>query len=323
MSAKPSVIVPGNHDGVHLGHRELLAAGRRRAREHNEEAGLAMVAMFFDPHPSAVLAPEHAPGSLTTATRRTELLLALGADRVHRQHFDRAFASQTPEEFVEQVLVQELGAKSVVIGPDFRFGKNRAGDGEMLAALGSRFGFDVRSVAPLEIDGARVSSTRIRSCLNAGDVGLATTLLGRVPDVAGRVVHGDHRGRTIGFPTANLDCEAVTIPADGVYAIVAKRIGKGSPADSRSDSTDTGPLLRGVANLGVRPTFAAGRSVEVHLFDFEGDLYDQTLRVGFVGRLRGEQKFDGLEALVAQIGHDADAARELLGNQDREQWQWL
>ncbi|MBW2460816.1 MAG: bifunctional riboflavin kinase/FAD synthetase [Deltaproteobacteria bacterium] len=319
MSAKPSVVVPGNHDGVHLGHRELLAAGRRRAREHGEEPGLAMVAMFFDPHPSTVLAPERDPGSLTTATRRTELLLALGADRVHRQHFDRAFANQTPQEFVEQVLVQELGAKSIIIGPDFRFGKNRAGDGEMLAALGSRFGFDVQTAPPLEVDGARVSSTRIRSCLGAGDVGLATTLLGRVPDVTGRVVHGDHRGRTIGFPTANLECEAVTIPADGVYAVVAKRIVAGAPAEA----IDTGPLLRGVANLGVRPTFAAGRSVEVHLLDFEGDLYDHTLRIGFVARLRGEQKFEDFEALVAQIGRDADAARELLGNQDREQWQWL
>jgi riboflavin kinase/FMN adenylyltransferase len=155
-----------------------------------------------------------------------------------------------------------------------------------------------------------VSSTRIRALLAAGDVGMATKLLGRVPDVGGRVVEGDRRGRTIGFPTANLDCETVVMPEDGVYAVVAK-------LDGEDD------VLRGVANLGVRPTFAAGRSVEVHLFDFDREVYDRRLRVGFVERIREERKFDGLDALVAQIGKDAEDARRMIAAAAEGGWRWL
>jgi len=306
MSGNRAVIVPGNHDGVHLGHQALLARGRDRA----ERQGASTVALFFDPHPAAVLAPDRAPPALTTPERREELLLSLGADAVHRQAFDVGFAAQSPEEFVERVLVRELSAVSVVVGPDFRFGKGRAGDFDTLRALGRDHGFDVTRVAPIELEGERVSSTRIRTRLAEGDVEMATRLLGRVPDVAGTVVPGDQRGRTIGFPTANLDCEAVVLPADGVYAVVARLEGGEG-------------LVHGVANLGVRPTFAAGRSVEVHLFDFDQDVYDRTMRVGFVARLRGEQKFDGLDALVAQIEKDAALARERLTAEGQETWRWL
>ncbi len=305
MSHRPAVVVPGNHDGVHLGHRALLDAGVARARDE-----LDTVALFFDPHPGAVLAPDRAPPVLTTPERRTELLLALGADRVRRQPFDRAFASLSPEQFVERILIGSLRTKAVVVGPDFRFGKGRAGDVSTLESLGAEHGFDVTSVPPVEIDGERVSSTRIRTLLSEGDVAGARRLLGRVPDVTGRVVEGDRRGRTIGFPTANLDAEAVVLPADGVYAVVAKVVGEEA-------------LIRGVANLGVRPTFEAGRSVEVHLFDFDRDVYDAELRVGFVARIRGEQKFDGLEALVAQIGRDAQEAKSILAADGGESWRWL
>jgi riboflavin kinase/FMN adenylyltransferase len=305
MSHRPAVVVPGNHDGVHLGHQALLGAGRDRAG-----ADLDTVALFFDPHPAAVLAPHHAPSALTTADRRTELLLALGADRVHRQTFDREFASLSPEAFVEEILVRELDTKAIVVGPDFRFGKGRAGDVSTLADLGKRHGFDVTRVPPVEVNGERVSSTRIRTLLAEGDVAAASQLLGRVPDVAGPVIRGDQRGRSIGFPTANIDPEPVVMPIDGVYAVVAKIVGE-------SD------LIHGVANLGVRPTFDAGRSVEVHLFDFDRDLYDERLRVGFVARIRGEKKFDGLDALTRQIGHDAEEARKILAEDEGKSWQWL
>jgi riboflavin kinase/FMN adenylyltransferase len=306
MSREPSVVVPGNHDGVHLGHRTLLSAGRARGAHD----GLQTVALFFDPHPAAVLGKGPPLASLTTVERRTELLLSFGADRVHCQPFDEAFAAQSPETFVENVLVRELSARAIVVGPDFRFGKNRAGGVDALMDLGCVHGFDVTQVAPVEIDGSRVSSTRIRARLAEGDVTGARRLLGRVPDVAGRIVRGDQRGRTIGFPTANLDCEAVVLPKDGVYAVVAKLDGEDG-------------FVFGVANLGVRPTFAAGRSVEVHLFDFDRDVYDRRLRVGFLGRVRAEQKFDGPDALVAQIEKDAEDARRIISSAAEESWRWL
>jgi riboflavin kinase/FMN adenylyltransferase len=300
-----AVVTPGNHDGVHLGHRALL----RRASERAAPEGLEVIVLTFDPHPAMLLAPERAPTPLTTLPRRVALLKALGADRVVVRTFDRTFAAQSPEAFMRDVLVADLGTRAVVVGPDFRFGRGREGDEDTLRRYGAQRGFDVHAVPPVTVDGARVSSTRIRRHLDAGDVGLAASLLGRVHDVAGTVVEGDRRGRALGFPTANLDCEPVLIPADGVYAVVARPEG--------------GPLLHGVANLGVRPTFDAGRSVEVHLFDFDGDLYGQTVRVGFVARLRGERKFDGLEALVAQIGADAEVGRARLAEADEGSWRWI
>ncbi len=300
------MVTPGNHDGVHLGHRALLSA----ARESAERGGHAVVALTFDPHPAAVLAPDRAPPILTTIERRRELLLALGADEVVVQRFDRAFANLTPQQFVQSVLVERLRTRGVVVGPDFRFGHGRKGDVAMLRELGKADGFDVTTVEPIRIGGAVVSSTRVRAALKAGDVEQATALLGRVHDVDGRVVRGDGRGRSIGVPTANLDCDPVLLPSDGVYAVVARVHGEQE-------------LMHGVANLGVRPTFAAGRSVEVHLFDVDRDLYDRTLRVGFVARLRDEQKFDGIEAIVAQIQKDIEAARATLAGCDRDPWQWI
>jgi len=292
MATEPSVVAPGNHDGVHLGHRALLEAARRRTGD-----ALRMVALFFDPHPSAVLAPDRAPPLLTTAGRREALLREAGADEVVAQRFDRAFASLSPEAFVTRVLVDGLGARGVVVGPDFRFGHGRVGDLGVLRRLGETHGFDVTVVEPVVHRGVRVSSTRVREHLARGDVTGAAELLDRVHDVTGTVIEGDRRGRTIGFPTANLECEPVMLPADGVYAVLARIVG----GDDR--------VLSGVANLGVRPTVEAGRSVEVHLFDFDDDVYGARLRVGFVERIRGEVRFDGLDALKKQIARDAEAAR--------------
>jgi riboflavin kinase / FMN adenylyltransferase len=306
MEKQASVVTPGNHDGVHLGHRALLSAARAAA----DRAHLRAVALTFDPHPARVLAPDRAPPLLTTIARRRELLTAFGADDVRVVAFDRAFAGQSPEQFVESVLVRDLGARGVVVGPDFHFGKGREGDRTRLEALGRAHGFEVHTIAPTVLDGEVVSSTLVREALKQGDVARAQRLLGRPHDVDGTVVRGDQRGRSIGVPTANLDCDPILLPADGVYAVVGRAL-----SDAR--------LLFGVANLGVRPTFAAGRSVEAHFFDFEGDLYDGRLRLAFVERIRSERKFDGIGALKAQIAHDSDEARAALARADRELWRWI
>ncbi len=292
----PSVVAPGNHDGVHLGHRALLAAARARATSD----GLRTLAMFFDPHPTKVLAPERAPTLLTTAARRVEVLRGAGADEVVVMPFDDAFAATPPRTFAERVLRDACNARCVVVGPDFHFGKGRAGNVDTLRELGAELGYDVVVVPPVVFGGEAVSSTRIRKVIASGAVEEAAAMLARVHDVEGAVVEGQKRGRTIGFPTANLVCDDVVLPGDGVYAVIARVL------------DGDGAILRGVANLGVRPTLGAGRSVEAHFFDFAGDLYGARLRVGFVARLRAEKKFDGIEALRQQIARDADEGRAAL-----------
>lgn len=293
-SVAPTVIAPGNYDGVHLGHQALL----RSATSFAQANGLLTSVLTFDPHPGTFLGAAEKP-VITRQPRRAELLRAAGADRVHVQHFTHAFAALSPEEFIETLL--ERGARALVVGPDFRFGKTRAGDVNLLVQLADERGFSVLIEPPVLLDGERVSSSAVREALNAGNVLRATKLLGRVHEVQGKVVIGNRRGRSLGFPTANVAPEAVLPPADGVYAVVARDL-----------AAPEGVLYRGVANLGTRPTFEAGRSMEVHLFDFEGDLYDRELRVGFVARIRGEQRFSGVEELRRQIEHDCDRARELL-----------
>jgi len=289
-----AVVVPGNHDGVHVGHVALLKLAQREA----EKDGARVVALTFDPHPLALLAPERAPSTLTLIERRTELLLHAGADEVVIAPFDARYAKLGPSHFIERELVEKLRASAIVVGPDFRFGQARAGDVPFLQTEGARLGFRVVIAdAVPAANVARVSSTSVREALVRGDVEAAASMLGRPHEIEGEVIHGQARGRTIGFPTANLQPSGVLLPKDGVYAVVARVVGAEEA------------LLTGVANLGVRPTVGAGRSVEVHLFDTDRDLYGKTLRVGFVRRLRDEQKFESFEALVAQIRRDAEAAR--------------
>ena len=289
-----AVVVPGNHDGVHVGHVGLLQLARREA----EKDGARVVALTFDPHPLALLAPERAPSTLTLIARRTELLLRAGADEVVIAPFDAHYAKLGASHFIERELVEKLHASALVVGPDFRFGQARAGDVALLRTEGKRLGFRVVIADAIPAaDVTRVSSTSVREALVRGDVDAAARMLGRVHEIEGEVIHGQARGRTIGFPTANLQPSGVLLPKDGVYAVVARVLGGDEP------------LLTGVANLGLRPTLGAGRSVEVHLFDVDRDLYGKTLRVGFVRWLREEQKFENFDALVAQIRRDAATAR--------------
>ena len=299
------VIAPGNYDGVHLGHQRLLA----RAREISAEQGLLTRALTFDPHPAVLFAPGRAPEPMTTLARRRELLLAHGADEVEIAKFDREYASQTPEEFVQRLQVS--GMRTMVVGHDFRFGKGAAGTVEVLRGLGARRGFAVHVEEPVLDGGKRISSSAIREALREGRVEDAARLLGHVHDLSGIVEQGDGRGRTLGFPTANLRCAPVLRPADGVYAVFVRRLGV--PTE----------LLPGVANLGLRPTFHAGRSLEVHLLNFEGPLYGEALRVGFVARLRGEVRFPDVAALQLQIDKDCRAAERMLEGCDRRLSAWI
>jgi riboflavin kinase/FMN adenylyltransferase len=308
MRRTHSVVTPGNHDGVHLGHRALIDAAKRTADAH----GWQTLAMCFEPHPTAVLVPERAPVLLTDMKRRVEILKGAGCDEVVVLPFDDEFSKMTPDRFVERVLLEACAAKGVVVGPDFHFGHKRSGNIVTLREWGELEGFTVELVEPIMYKGDAVSSTRLRRTLGKdGNVEDAAVMMTRVHETTGLVVLGDQRGREIGFPTANLEVGPLLLPKDGVYAVVARVL----------DEADA-PLLHGVANLGNRPTFEAGRSIEVHLFGFDGDLYGKRMRVGFAERLRGEAKFDGLDALRRQIDQDCDAAKNALQrlNQDLVRW---
>jgi riboflavin kinase/FMN adenylyltransferase len=303
-----TVATPGNYDGVHLGHRALIAAARRIA----EPRGLGTVALIFDPHPVRFLAPRRALPLLTTIPRRIEILRKVGSDDVKVLAFDDVLATLAPEEFVASRLIADHRMNAIVIGPDFRFGQARRGDVQTLRRLGQTLGFEVVVVEPVEVGGSRVSSTRVRETLDGGDVATAARLLGRLHDVDGTVVRGDGRGRSMGYPTANLRCDDVVLPSDGVYAVVVRRL-----------DGDGSSVMNGVANLGIRPTFDAGRSVEVHLFDIDRDLVGTRLRVGFVARVREERRFEGAADLKAQIARDAEAAREAIARCEEPLLSWI
>lgn len=303
MDRPRSILTPGNFDGVHRGHQSLV----RHAQQRAQQCGAQSVALFFSPHPAQLFRPEQAPALLTTPERRSALLKAAGIDVVDCQSFDRQFASLSPEAFVDEVLVDRHRCRQLFVGPDFRFGKGRAGDASTLRELGKTRDFEVETLDFVE-DGEPISSTRIRGLLADGHVADAARLLDRHHDVDGTVVVGHRRGRALGFPTANLDCEHTQLPSDGVYALWVKVDDAIFPA---------------VANLGERPTFKAGRSVEAHLLGFEGDLYGKRLRVAFVSRLRGERRFDGLEALKAQIQRDVVHGQDALAAAPKEWRRWM
>jgi riboflavin kinase / FMN adenylyltransferase len=295
-----SLVVIGNFDGVHLGHRAVLDASRRDAAAHD----LALVALTFDPHPSVVLGRGALP-VLTTLERKLELLgRACPGLTVVVEPFTRELAALSPDTFAEAVLARALAARVVVVGNNFRFGLGRAGDLSTLAALGQKLGFEARAESLRGDEQGAFSSSRIRQALANGELDVAERLLGRPHALSGVVARGAGRGRTIGVPTANLEGVPEALPPYGVYACVVDRV---EPDGARS-------LARGVLNVGERPTVNAGFSVEAHLFDFEGDLYGQTLRVHLCARLREERRFDGLDELKAQIARDIEAAKRTVAS---------
>lgn len=285
----------GNFDGVHRGHQALLAQVVDRARA---SAGRA-VALTFHPHPLRLLRPDRAPRSIDSLHDRLAGLRALGIDVAVVMRFDADLAQRSAAWFAQEVLFGSLGARCVVIGHDTRFGHGGAGDAALLRDLAHRHGATVAACPPVDWAGAEVSSSRIRRHLEAGEVEAAADLLGRPWRVHAQVVHGDARGRAIGFPTANLRLGEQIAPAHGVY------VGWLQP--------QTGPMLPAVANCGVRPTFGEGAvQIEAHCLDFSGDLYDQRVHLHLAGRLRGEQRFAGIDDLRAQIARDVAAARPWL-----------
>jgi len=299
-----SAVTIGAYDGVHLGHQAVIAEVRREA----DARGLASAVVTFDRHPAAVVRPETAPKLLCDLDQKLELLEATGVDLAVVVRFDEQRAAETAEEFVQEVLVDCLRARTVIVGADFHFGKGRGGNVALLNQLGPELGFDVHGMALVDVDGRptaddrRVSSTAVRRALAEGDVARATSMLGRPHEVRGVVRPGDQRGRELGFPTANVAVPgSILLPADGIYAGWFRR------AD--------GEELPTAISLGRRPTFyetADASLLEAHVLDFAGDLYDERVAVRFVERLRGEERFDSVDALIEQMQRDCDAARRIL-----------
>lgn len=296
---KGAAVAVGNFDGVHLGHRAVIATAGRIARAQ----GRPWAVLTLEPHPRAVFHPHAAPFRLTPERVKARLIEALGVDALVIVPFDPAFARLPARGFVETVIADGLAARHVVCGHDFAFGHGRKGTPELLLWLGDEFGFGFTCVSEVrDDDGEAYSSTRIRAALRAGDLVTAERLLGRPFEIEGEVIAGDRRGRTIGFPTANIALGGYVRPALGVYAVRAA-IG----CDSEPAWHD------GVANIGRRPTFAGDDVLlEVHLLDIAPDLYGRMLRVQLVARLREERRFDGIEALRRQILADTETARRML-----------
>jgi riboflavin kinase/FMN adenylyltransferase len=288
------VVAIGVFDGVHLGHQSIIAEAVAAASE--SEARPTVVTFY--PHPEAVLRPGSGPRSLTLPGRKAELLLALGIQEVVTVEFDQRFADLQPEEFCSIVLSERLGARAVLVGKNFHFGRHGAGSSGDLAAYGRKHGFSVGAVPLVREGGGPISSTRIRGLLDLGEVAAAAALLGRPHRLEGTVVRGAGRGRSLRAPTANVEvCEESTLPAQGVYATTAV--------------VDNGAHKQSVTSVGSNPTFETGDEIRVEtlLLDFEGDLYGRSIAVDFVERLRGHEAFDSPEALAGQIRKDVERAR--------------
>ncbi len=290
-----AAVAIGNFDGVHRGHRALI----QRARELASAQGAKTVALTFDPHPSALFASQPLP-MISSLTRRIELLGEAGADIVVVEPFTRELASRAAHAFIDDIVLGALCARAIVVGYDFSYGQGRTGTTDALRVHGGRAGVEVAIVSAVDVGGEVASSSKIRSHLRDGELAAAERLLGRPWDIDGVVVHGAKRGRQIGVPTANITTDTELLARAGIYAVRLQ--------------VEDGPAMPAVASLGTNPTFVenGGLVLEVHVLDFDGDLYGRRCRTTFVSRLRDEAKFDSIEALISQIQQDIDAARRLL-----------
>ena len=297
VSQRGAAVAVGAFDGVHRGHQAVIASARAAA----QRLGAPLAVVSFDPHPRRLFQPEAAPFRLMTADQMARAMAPLGVDRLYLIPFDREMAGMTDEEFARRVLSEGLGVAHAAVGFDFTFGKGRSGSPEALRTYGQELGFTVSVTDRIDdVSGLKLSSSAVREALKAGDMNRAAAILGRPFAIQGEVIHGDKRGRTIGVPTANIAMGDYMRPAYGVYA-------------TRTRLPD-GRVIKGVANLGVRPMFEIEQPLlEVWLLDFDECLYGQTIETELVAFLRGEMKFDGLDALKVQIEADAAAARAMLG----------
>jgi riboflavin kinase / FMN adenylyltransferase len=290
-----SVVCIGAFDGLHIGHRALVGHAVARARS----LGVPAVALSFEPLPREFFAGGASPPRLQLPRMKLSALASLGADRVGLLRFNAALASLSPEDFIQRLLVARLQTREVWVGPDFRFGRARTGNLALLQRMGAELGFAADTIAPVELDSAPVSSTRIRAALQDGNFAMATRLLGKPYSIAGRVVHGKQLGRTLGYPTANLRFANKTPALRGIYATLVHGVGA-TPWPS-------------VSSFGTRPTVDGKEPLlEAHLFDFDGDLYGKLIEIEFVARLRDEEKFPDLPTLVVQMDRDAAQARHIL-----------
>ncbi|MEW6999571.1 bifunctional riboflavin kinase/FAD synthetase [Colwelliaceae bacterium BS250] len=288
------VLTIGNFDGVHLGHQRVIAALVAKAKELN----LVPAVVVFEPQPQELFNPQMAPARLSRLRDKYTLLKQLGVKRLICVNFNHDFASQTAEHFIEKLLVDKLGIKHLIIGDDFRFGKNRTGNFTMLKNAGERFGFDVTDTKTYKLADCRISSTEIRKALQQDDMAETKRMLGRTYSIIGRVVHGDKQGRNLGFPTANVLLKRCVSPVSGVYVVRVSALGQ---------------IFNGVANIGSRPTVNGIRQqLEVHIFDFNTDLYGQQIEVALLKKLRDEQRFASLDELISQIAKDCEQARAFL-----------
>ncbi|AYV21946.1 MULTISPECIES: bifunctional riboflavin kinase/FAD synthetase [Vibrio] len=286
------VLTIGNFDGVHLGHQRVLEQVKKKALL----LGLPAVVMTFEPQPMELFAKDKAPARLTRLRDKFELLEAMHLDRLLCVNFNRRFASMSPESFIKDLLVNKLGVKFLVIGDDFRFGKGREGNFDMLKKAGEEFGFEVVNTASFCVEDTRVSSTAIRQALASDHLDESAEMLGRHYTLSGRVAHGQKLARDFGFPTANISLKRYVSPVRGVYAVQVYGV-------------DSQPLP-GIANVGKKPTVAGTTpDLEVHIFDFEGNLYGKQIEVALLHKIRDEKKFESLELLKQQIELDADVAR--------------
>ncbi len=289
----PLAVAIGNFDGVHLGHQALL----QRLNEVAAAQGLKSAVMTFEPHPREFFAPDQAPARLTSLREKLELFAEAGVEYVYVCHFNRRFAAITVEAFMQDILRNALDARAVLVGEDFRFGAGRQGSMQDFV----RAGFNLQSQPQVNLDGKRVSSTAIREALAQGQLVEAARLLGRPYSISGKVVHGDKLARELGYPTANIHMLHDRPPLFGIYAVKLEGLAEGNGAD-----------LPGVASLGVRPTVKQNGkpTLEVHLFDFNGDIYGKHVRVKFMHKIRDEMKFDSLDTLKYWIAKDAEMARD-------------